>query len=190
MQSPIHNECSSVFPFQETGTDTFSLSRAKLFFFIFFIFFPCKGSSFFGRASKRRLADRIRCEPRHFYVVSYFRRTCFVHTRRPRTAWRAPTKAKVFSCNPLRDLRESRYKTSQAYFHLPQSRLQASAKRTHAHATRPFSNGTPRNQLRTHRIGTQWRTRSWLERTALTTLGYNVHMPMRTFSPNLDESRE
>ena len=33
---------------------------------------------------------------------------------------------RVFSCNPMRDLRESRYKTAQAYFCLPESRLQAS----------------------------------------------------------------
>ena len=35
MQSATHIECSSVFPFQETRTDTFSLSHAK-----FHQFFP------------------------------------------------------------------------------------------------------------------------------------------------------
>ena len=42
---------------------------------------------------------------------------------------------RVFTCNPMHDLRESRYKTSQAYFRLPQSRLQASTKRTYVFAS-------------------------------------------------------
>ena len=37
---------------------------------------------------------------------------------------------RVFSCNPMCDLRESLHKTSRAYFRLPQCRLQAATKRT------------------------------------------------------------
>ena len=51
----------------------------------------------------------------------------------------------VFSCNPMRSLQELRYETSQAYFCLPQSCLQASMKHTYAHDTRPFSNGAAWN---------------------------------------------
>ena len=45
---------------------------------------------------------------------------------------------RVLSCNPMRGLRESGHETSQAYFRLPQSRLQDSTKRTYARDTRPF----------------------------------------------------
>ena len=49
----------------------------------------------------------------------------------------------------MRDLGESRYKTSQAYFRLLQFRLQASTKRTHTRDTMPFWNGTPLSQVST-----------------------------------------
>ena len=63
------------------------------------------------------------------FAHGYFRRTCFVHTRRPRTTWWTSHKSKrVFSCIQMLGLRESRHKTSHAYFHLPPSCVQASTK--------------------------------------------------------------
>ena len=69
MQSPTHIERSSVFPPQETGTDTFFSSNAKFIFSFFFQFF-CEGCFFFGQSSKCLSAGRLRCEHRHFYMVT------------------------------------------------------------------------------------------------------------------------
>ena len=90
----------------------------------------------------------------------------------------------VFLCNPMSSLRESCHKTSQTYFRLPQSHLQASTKPTYACDTRPFSNGMPLSQFRTNWIGIEWRTWSWLDRTASATHGYNVHIHIQLFSAN------
>ena len=109
----------------------------------------CVASFFFGQSSKLLSANRLRCDHRCLQLHGYFHRTCFVHTHRPRTAWRTSRKANKFSCT-MQGLRESRYETLQAYFRLPQSRLQAFLKCMYAHDTRPFSNGTPPSQLRTN----------------------------------------
>ena len=70
-----------------------------------------------------------------------FHQTCFMHTRRPRTTWHTCQKANEFSCATLCVACENHvYKTSQAYFHLTQSCLQASTKYMYARGTRPFSN--------------------------------------------------
>ena len=96
----------------------------------------------------------------------------------------------VFLCNPTCGLRESHHETLQAYFRLPQSRLQASTKRTYVRNTRPFSNGTPPSQLRTNWISIKWWTWLQLEHKASATRGYNVHIHIQLFSANLDESQE
>ena len=96
----------------------------------------------------------------------------------------------VFLCNLMRSLWESHCKTSQAYFRLPQSRLQVSTKHTYAHDTRPFSNSMPSNHLRTNWIGIKWQTWLRLEHTASATPSYNAHIHIKIFSPNLDKSCE
>ena len=120
----------------------------------------------------------------------YFSRICFVHTRRPRTAWRTSHKPNELSRATLCATCENRVaQFHKPFFRLPQSGLQASTKRTY---TRPFSNGTPPSQLRTNWIGIKWRTCSRLERTASATRCCNVYnlYTYKFFSPNLDESRE
>ena len=129
IQSSIHIECSSAFPSQETGTGTFSSSRAKCK--QFFIFSISLARVVFSLANLRNvfrliasgvntvasirllLSDLFRT-----YSQTWDRVANFSKSRR------------VFSCKPMRDLRESHYKTSHTYFRLPQSRLQASKKRT------------------------------------------------------------
>ena len=85
---------------------------------------------------------------------------------------------------------ESPYKTSQASFCLPKSHLQASTKRTYTHATRPFSNSMSLSQLRTNWIGIKWRTWSLLENMVSATHVYDVHIHIKIFSLNLDESQK
>ena len=71
---------------------------------------------------------------------------------------------RVFSCNPMHDLRESRYKTSQAQF-LPSTISLASLHETHVRARHwAIFNGTPPSQLRTNRIGIKCHDRGWSAR--------------------------
>ena len=98
-----------------------------------FINFYCKGSFFFGQSLKCFSADHLRCEHRHFYLATFVRLVLY-----------------ILAGLGLRSLQESRYETAQAYFCLPQSRLQASTKRTYVCNTRQFSNVTPASQLRTN----------------------------------------
>ena len=146
MQSPTHVECSSIFSFPRNRNQYIFFEPCEVPAVFPYFSFSCKGSFFFGQSLKR-LSGRLRCEHRRFHMntlvglVSYAladRVANFSHSKR------------VFSRNPMRDLPESRYKTSQAYFRLPRSRLQAPFKRTYAHDTRPFSNCTPPSQLRTN----------------------------------------
>ena len=53
---------------------------------------------------------------------------------------------------PYVRLARTALQSSQAYFRLPQSHLQAKTKRTYLHDTRPFSNSTPPSHLWTNRI--------------------------------------
>ena len=87
MESPTYVACSFVFPSQETGINAFSLSRTKFkqffllfffFFFFFFFYFSCQGSLYFGQSSKRLSADRLRCEHRHFYMVTSVRLVSYI----------------------------------------------------------------------------------------------------------------
>ena len=141
MQSPTHIESSSTFPSQEH--EPFHFRRAMRSSDSFSIFsFSREGSSYLGQSSKRLSADRLRCGHRRFYMVTSVGIVSHILAD---PGWRGEllTKQRVFSCNPMRDFRESRYKTSQVYIRLSQSRLQASKKRTYVRDTRPFSNGTP-----------------------------------------------
>ena len=155
-----------------------------------FINLSGKGSLFFGHSLKHLSAYCLKCKHRRFYMYGYFHRTCFVHTRRPRTVWQTSHKANEFLVQPSVNLQESHYETFHAYFRLLQSCLIASMKQTYVRDTRPFSNSTPPSQLRTNRIRIKWQTWSWLEHTASATRGYNVHICIQLFYTKLDESWE
>ena len=99
MKSLTHIDCSSGFLSQETGTDTFLWAMQSSSSFSLYQFL-LQGSFFFGQSSKSLSADHLRCEHKTL-LHGYFRQTCFVHTPRPRTAWRTLHKARAFSCNPI-----------------------------------------------------------------------------------------
>ena len=128
-QSPTHIECSSVFPSQETWTDTFSLNRAKFHQFFPLINFSCEDSFFLWSLFETSFSWSPQVWTQTL-LHGYIRGTYFVSTRRPTTAWWTFPKTKEYSCNPQRGFLESRCETAQAYFRLPQSSLQTSAKRT------------------------------------------------------------
>ena len=134
--------------------------------------FPCK-----GRVWTQMLLHR------------FFRRTCFLHTRSPRTVWWTSNKANNFFVQPYVQLVRIMSRNSASLFS-PATISLASLHRTHtAHDTWPFSNGMPPSQLRTNWISIKWWMWSWLERTAPTICGYNVHIQIQLFSANLDNSQ-
>ena len=144
MQSPTHIECSSVFPFQETGTNTFSSSQAR-----FQQFFPRSVSlarAAFSlvnlRSVFRLIASGVNTDASTWLLPSDLFRT-YSQTW-DRVANLSQSK-RVFSAALCPTCKES----SQAYLRLPQSRLQTSMKCTYERHTWPFSNGTPPSQLRT-----------------------------------------
>ena len=166
MQSPTHTECSSgFFPPRNRNRYIFFESCEVLAVFPF-INMSCEDRFSFGQSSKLLSADRLRCDTDvRFYgatsvgFVSYILADLGLREELMRlcAAYENSHKANEFSHAAMRGFRESLHKTLQAYFHLPQSRLQASTKRTQARDARPFSNGTPSSQLKTNRIGIKWR---------------------------------
>ena len=147
MQLPAHSECSSVF--LPTKPEPIFLESWEVLTLFHFINFSCEGNFFFGQSSKRLSADHLRCEHRHFYTVTSVGLLSYILADLgPRGE--LLKKQRSFLVQPMRNLRESRYKISHAYFRLLLSRLQASTKRTYARDTGPFSNGTPPSQLRTN----------------------------------------
>ena len=127
MQSPTHIECSLVFPSQETGTNTFSLSRGK--FKQSFLSSISHARVAFSLANLRNVfqltASGVNADASTWLLPSDLFRTYSQPLGRMANFSQSK---RVFSCNPVRDLRESCYTTQQANF-----RLQASTTRTYAH---------------------------------------------------------
>ena len=152
-----------------------------------FINFSCKGSFSFGQSSKHISADHVRCEHIYFYMVTsvglvlYILADLGLHGE-------LLTKQMCFLVHSYARLARIALQNKQAYFHLPESCLQTSMKRTYAHHTRLFSNGIPLIKLSSNRIGIKWWTESWLERTASASCEYNVHMHITFLSTNSNES--
>ena len=124
-----------VFPSQKSGTDTFSSSHAK-----FQQFVP-------SSISLASVAFSLVNLQNIFQLVTSGLKTDASTWSLPSDLFRTNSQIKdrvtnfsqskrVFSCNHMLGFRESRYETPQAYFHLPQSRLQASTK-MHARDTGP-----------------------------------------------------
>ena len=109
----------------------------------------CEGGFFFGQSSKRLSADRLRCEHRRFYMVTSVGLVSYILAD---LGLRGELLTKQTSFLVLCATCENRVTKlcKPIYFHLPQSRLQASTKHTYVRDTRPFSNGTPPSQFRTN----------------------------------------
>ena len=97
MHSPTHIECS-VFTFTRIRNQYIFFKPCKVPTVFPFTNFSCEDCFFFGRSLKRLSADRPSCE--QTLLHDYFRRTCFVQTCRPWTAWRTSHKATSFLMQP------------------------------------------------------------------------------------------
>ena len=97
MQSPTHSGCSSGFLFLRNRNRYIFFQPCEVPAIFPLINLSFEGSLFFGQSSKPLSSDRLRCEHRRSELHGYLRRTSFVHTRRPWTAWPTSHKANEFS---------------------------------------------------------------------------------------------
>ena len=123
MQSPTYIECSSVFPSLETRTDdTFSSNYAMFNSFSFLSISLARVAFSWVNLQNifQMIASDVNPNASTWLLLSDLFRTYSQIWDRvanfSQSKW-------VFSCNPMRDLQEIHYKTSQAYFRLPQSCL-------------------------------------------------------------------
>ena len=143
MQSPTYIECSSVFPSQETETDTFSFSHAKFQQLLFFSLSISLAGVAFSLVNFLNIFQLIASDDSTWLLPSELFRT---YSQTSDHVANFSQSKQVCLCNPMCSLQESRYQTSQVYFRLPQSILQVSTKCMYACNTRRFANGSEPTQ--------------------------------------------